>query len=53
MTAFGLVVVCIILLALVQALQLGPRANATVRRGILVVLVVVVMLAVYAWTRME
>jgi hypothetical protein len=55
-TAFGLLAVCVILLAVVLAVQsLLPRpAPAPARALILLVLVVVVIVAIYVWatTRM-
>jgi hypothetical protein len=54
-TAFGLIALCLILLAIVQAVQLLPRPMALPVRGVLfLVLIVVVILALYVWatTRM-
>ena len=54
-TAFGLLALCVILLAIVQAVQLLPRPVPLATRGVLfVVLIVVVILALYVWvsTRM-
>ena len=54
-TAFALLALCVILLAIVQAVQLLPRPVSLPARGVLfVVLIVVVILALYVWatTRM-
>jgi hypothetical protein len=50
-TAFGLLAVCVILLAVVLAVQLlFPRPTSATARGLmLVVLIVVVVVAIYVW----
>jgi hypothetical protein len=55
-TGFGLLAVCVILLAVVLAVQLLPRpASPPVRGLMLLVLAVLVIVAVYVWatTRMR
>ena len=55
-TAFGLLAVCAILLAIVSAVQLLSQPTPPATRGILLllVLIAVVVLAIYVWvtTRM-
>jgi len=54
-TAFALLALCVILLAIVQAVQLLPRPVSLPVRGVMfVVLIVVAILALYVWatTRM-
>jgi hypothetical protein len=53
-TAFGLLAVCVILLAVVLAVQLLPRPPASARALMFLGLVVVVIVAIYVWatTRM-
>jgi prolipoprotein diacylglyceryltransferase len=49
-TAFGLLAVCVILLAVVLAVQLMPRPATFPTRALMgLALVVVVVLAIYVW----
>jgi hypothetical protein len=46
----GILALGVILLAIVQAIQLGPRSSAIVRRTmLLLILLMVVIVAIFAW----